>query len=96
MNRSASTSASALVSVSVCNLRVCGGILNHIPPKDDPNANLGFPSSRRIVAGGLGSHHIFFVTCNKSKDGEAHAAASRALKIGWFIKIQELGSWELR
>jgi hypothetical protein len=60
----------------------------HIP-KDDPNANLGFPSSRRIVAGGLGSaksHHILFVTCNKGKDGEAHAAASRALKIWWFIK----------
>lgn len=32
------------------------------------------------------SHHILFVTGNKSKDGEAHAAASRALKIGWFIE----------
>lgn len=38
--------------------------------------------------GGNPQSHItsFFVTGNKSKDGEAHAAASRALKIGWFIE----------
>jgi hypothetical protein len=95
VNRSASASASA--SASVCNLRVCGGNLDHIPPKDDPNANLGFPSSRRIEAGGgegfpAKSHHILFVTGNKSKDGEAHAAASRALKLEWFIKRQEFWS----